>query len=294
MLSLNEQKIQVLHLEPTDACNAACPQCLRETDITFDKNNLHHLTVEQIKSIVDVDTIKNLDKMFMCGTYGDPAAGKHTLEIYHYFRTINPAITLGMNTNGGLRNTSWWRELGQLLNTQKDYVVFSIDGLADTNHIYRVNVDYEKVIANAQEFIRTGGNAHWEMLVFEHNQHQVEQAQQIAKELGFKWFRAKVTKRFNVAPVEFLQPPKGWINPLVTDGNIDCLALNDQSVYISARGLTYPCCWLGANTNYTLDTFKDVQQSWTTINPNDICKATCTKNAVGTSFTNQWQREIEF
>lgn len=293
MLQLNDQKIQVLHLEPTDACNAACPQCLRETDITFDKNDLHHLTVEQIKSIVDVDTIKNLNKMFMCGTYGDPAAGKHTLEIYRYFRSITPTITLGMNTNGGLRNTDWWQELADLLNQPRDYVVFSIDGLEDTNHIYRVNVKWTKVLENAQAFIRAGGNAHWEMLVFEHNQHQVEQAQQMAKELGFKWFRAKVTKRFNVTPIEFLQPPKGWVNPVVTDGTIDCLALNDQSVYISAKGMVYPCCWLGANTKYTLDTFTDIQQSWVTV-PNDICKATCTKNAVGTSFTNQWQKEIEF
>jgi hypothetical protein len=293
MLQLNDQKIQVLHLEPTDACNAACPQCLRETDITFDKNDLHHLTVEQIKSIVDVDTIKNLDKMFMCGDYGDPAAGKHTLEIYRYFRSINPTITLGMNTNGGLRNIDWWQEIASTLNQPRDYVVFSIDGLEDTNHIYRVNVKWAKVLENAQAFIRAGGIAHWEMLVFEYNQHQVEQAQQMAKELGFKWFRAKITKRYNIATVGFLQPPKGWVSPVVTDGIIDCLALNDRSVYISAKGMVYPCCWLGANTKYTLDTFNDVQQSWATF-PNDICKATCTKNAVGTSFTNQWQKEIGF
>jgi len=293
MLKLNDQKIQVLHLEPTDACNAACPQCLRETDITFDKNDLHHLTVEQIKSIVDVDTIKNLNKMFMCGTYGDPAAGKHTLEIYRYFRKINPTITLGMNTNGGLRSTAWWTELGQLLNTQKDYAIFSIDGLADTNHIYRVNVDYKKVINNAQAFIRAGGNAHWEMLVFEHNQHQVDLAKNLAKELGFKWFRAKVSNRFNVSPVEFLQPPQGWNDPIVSKGNISCRALEESSIYISAKGIIYPCCWMGPTKN-SIDEFDNIQKSWNSPAPNFICATTCTKNIKGTSFTNQWQREVEF
>ena len=79
MLKLANQDIKILHIEPTDACNAACPQCARETDTTFDKNDLHHLSVDQIKTLVNDDVIHGLDKMFMCGTYGDPAAGKHTL-----------------------------------------------------------------------------------------------------------------------------------------------------------------------------------------------------------------------
>ena len=43
MLKLASQDVKILHLEPTDACNAACPQCSRETDTTFDKNNLHQM-----------------------------------------------------------------------------------------------------------------------------------------------------------------------------------------------------------------------------------------------------------
>jgi MoaA/NifB/PqqE/SkfB family radical SAM enzyme len=294
MLKLANQDVRILHIEPTDACNAACPQCARETNQTFDKNDLHHLTVDQIKKIVDEDTIHQLSKIYMCGNYGDPAAGKHTLEIYRYFRKINPSITLGMNTNGGLRNIGWWNDLGQLLNTQKDYVVFSIDGLADTNHIYRINVDYQKVINNARSFIKTGGRAHWEMLVFEHNQHQVDQAQELAKELGFKWFRAKVSRRFNIQPIAFLNPPSGWQDPSVEKGMISCQALEESVVYVSARGLVYPCCWLGHTQTKTIDKFASIQKSWDTEMPYKVCADTCTKNVIGTSFTNQWQREVEF
>ena len=293
MLKLANQDIKVLHIEPTDACNAACPQCARETDTTFDKNNLHHLTVEQIKKLVDDDTICNLDKMFMCGDYGDPAAGKHTLEIYKYFRQLNPTITLGINTNGGIRNTDWWRQLGSILNTQKDYAVFSLDGLSDTNHIYRVNVNFDKVISNARTFIDAGGNAHWEMLVFDYNKHQVDQAEQLAKDLGFKWFRAKISKRFKTHPIEFLNPPEEWKDPIVSEGKIQCQAIEESSLYISAKGIIYPCCWLGTSEN-SIDKFDDIQQSWYSDTPNNICVATCTKNVSGTSFTNQWQREVEF
>lgn len=289
--------IKVLHIESTDACNAACPQCARETDTTFNKNVLHHLTVDQIKKLVSEDVIRNLDKMFMCGDYGDPAAGKHTLEIFKYFRSVNPKIILGMNTNGGLRSTNWWKELATVMHQHstapQEYVVWSIDGLADTNHIYRINTDWNKIIENAQAFIQAGGLAHWEMLVFKHNEHQVDQAQQLARELGFKWFRAKVSKRFNSTPISFLQSPSGWANPTVTSGTIECAALKDQSLYISAKGIMHPCCWLGT-TSHTINDFTNIQQSWLSLNPNNICVNTCTKNKLGTSFTNQWQREIEF
>ena len=284
---------KILHLESTDACNAACPQCGRETDTTFDKNNLHHLTVEQIKSIVDVDTIRNLNKMFMCGNYGDPAAGKHTLEIYRYFRSINPTITLGMNTNGGLRSTDWWKELAGILNQPQDYVVFSIDGLEDTNHIYRVNVNWTKVLENTKAFIDAGGSAHWDMLVFEHNQHQVGRAEYLAKEIGFTWFRAKVSKRHSQTPILFLHPPVGWKDPVVSEGHIECHALKESSIYVSAKGTVYPCCWLGYTTEHTIETFDSIQASWAD-RPLKICSDTCRQTKLGTSFTNQWQKEIDF
>jgi MoaA/NifB/PqqE/SkfB family radical SAM enzyme len=293
MLKLADQDVRVLHIEPTDACNAACPQCLRETDLTFDKSDLHHLTLEKIKTLVTDDDIRELNKMFMCGNYGDPAAGRHTLEIYRYFRSINPDIVLGMNTNGGLRNVDWWTELAGILNQPQDYVVFSIDGLADTNHVYRINVKWNKIIENAQAFINAGGSAHWDMLVFEHNQHQVNSAEYMAGMYGFKWFRAKVSKRHSVTPVSFLNPPVGWKDPVVASGTIECYALKESSVYISARGTVYPCCWLGYNGEHTLATFNSIQDSWTT-SPLKTCAETCTVNNNGTSFTNQWQREVAF
>jgi MoaA/NifB/PqqE/SkfB family radical SAM enzyme len=290
-MALTLTQFKILHLEPTDACQAACPQCAREVDTTFDKTNIHHLTVDRINELFTEQQIKHLDKMFMCGDYGDPAAGKHTLEIFKYFRRVNPTITLGMNTNGGLRDSKWWRELAGIMTGEKDYVVFSIDGLEDTNHIYRINVDWSKVIDNVNTFITAGGNAQWDMLVFDHNKHQVDHCEARARKLGFNWFRAKVSRRHDFVPIDFLKRPNGWANPTVTEGHISCQALEEQSIYLSANGVSYPCCYLGT-TSHTLDQFDSIQESWNT-EPNETCKITCTKLNNGTSHSNQWQREIE-
>jgi hypothetical protein len=278
--------IKVLHLEPTDVCQAACSQCARETDTAFDKRQQHHLDMWKILQVFDADRVAKLDKMFMCGVYGDPAAGKHTLNIYREFRKLNPQIVLGMNTNGALQNTLWWHELGTMFNQSQDYVVFSIDGLESTNNVYRRGVDWRKLMFNAQAFVEAGGSAHWDMLVYRHNQHQVEECEQLAKSLGFKWFRAKVSKRgFD----QVLQAPTGWNIPSKEMGTISCHALKEQSMYIDAQGLARPCCWLSKGA---ID-FDEIQRSWTDSNPNTTCASTCgTVNQV-TAFESQWQRTVQ-
>jgi MoaA/NifB/PqqE/SkfB family radical SAM enzyme len=287
---------KVLHLEVTDVCQAACPQCGREVDPAFDKKQKHHLTVEQLKSMFSEDFIRNLDKMFMCGNYGDPAASPHTIEIFKYFRSINPNLTLGMNTNGAINNKDWWIKLANVLTGPTDFVVFSIDGLEDTNHIYRKNVVWAKLIENAAAFINAGGPAQWEMLIYEHNQHQVNAAEELARSMGFFWFRTKVSKRFTTAPITFLNPPKNYNLPNVKKlQKIDCHALNEQSVYVSATGRLLPCCWFGAEVFSLDDHAEQLLSDWNKIptswdsNPHRICTNTCGLDESGTSFSKQWQ-----
>lgn len=288
------ENIKILHIEPTNLCNAACPQCAREVDQTFKSSKVQHLTVDAVKQLFDLNFIRNLDKMFMCGNYGDPAAGKHTLEIFKYFRSINPTITLGMNTNGGLRSAKWWRELANILNQPKDYVVWSIDGLQDTNHLYRIDVNWHTLIRNARAFISAGGNAHWDMLVFEHNQHQVDAVELYAQQIGFKWFRVKVSNRHELAPVSFLSVPKNWKISTKTSNKIRCRALEEKSLYVAADRTVYPCCWLGSLDKHSIDEFETIKQSWTSDNPNPTCKFTCSINDTDTNnFVDQWQREVE-
>jgi MoaA/NifB/PqqE/SkfB family radical SAM enzyme len=284
------RNIKVLHLEPTDVCQAACALCARETDANFRKDQQHHLAMHKILQVFDADQIAALDKMFMCGNYGDPAAGKHTLDIYQEFRKLAPNIVLGMNTNGGLQSTLWWHELGRIFKQPRDYVVFSVDGLEDTNQVYRKNVNWAKLMANAEAYIAAGGSAHWDMLVYQHNQHQVDACEQLARDMGFTWFRAKVSKR---GFTDQLQKPTGWQLPNVTSTTISCHALKEQSAFIDAQGRMSPCCWLGARQQNFITDFEMVQSSWTSLQPVITCIDTCGTSRGSSSFTNQWQREIQ-
>ena len=297
-MQFNRDNVRVLHLESTTVCNAACPQCARE-DASLYNDALHRaeLTVAKIKELFSVPFIEKLEKVFMCGDFGDPAANHNTLEILEYFRSINPSITLGMNTNGSIQNTQWWSKLGKLFSNPLDYCVFSIDGLADTNHIYRVNTRFEKIIKNAGAFIQNGGKAHWDMLVFAHNEHQVESARDLARELGFTHFRSKVSKRFVSIPVVGLEPPASFTLPNISEPTcVDCFILKEKSMYVAATGEVFPCCWTG-NYVFARDNSLDqllknnFEKLFSTMDtaPHPVCLSTCgVKDNTNSSFENQW------
>jgi hypothetical protein len=195
-----------------------------------------------------------------------------------------------MNTNGAIQNPVWWQSLGEIFHRQQDYVVFSIDGLEDTNHIYRKEVDWIKLISNAKAYISTGASAHWDMLVYQHNEHQVDACEKLSRDLGFTWFRAKISKR--ELPINF-ERPLSWKPAYpgsVTD--ISCHALNEKSTFIDAQGRAFACCWLG-DDQVELD-FDLVQSTWKSKSPHPICAKNCGISQSGQSlFQQQWRREIQ-
>ena len=181
---------------------------------------------------------------------------------------------------GSAKKSDWWSRLATIFQN-KGYVVFGIDGLEDTNHIYRRNTNWNKIIENATSFINAGGRARWDFIVFKHNEHQIEEARDLAERLGFEQFRTKKTGRFfsneklkgkDVQPVMnrnekieyYIEKPLnseyqnnslkkendivlnfGSMENYLDKTEISCKALDKNEIYISAEGLVFPCCWIG-------------------------------------------------
>jgi MoaA/NifB/PqqE/SkfB family radical SAM enzyme len=193
--------ITQVHWEPTDKCNSACPMCPRYDSMGFEISTLKNTewTLAGFKAAWPVEFIKDLWKILACGNFGDPCACKEFVDIYEYCRQVSPGIGLACNTNGSLRNPAWWSRLGAVMREDQNkgnYCTFSLDGLEDTNHLYRRNTNWKKIMENAQAFIDAGGIAHWDYIVFEHNEHQVDEARELAIKMGFKNFNVKKTTRW--------------------------------------------------------------------------------------------------
>jgi len=205
-------EIGVLHLELTSRCNALCPMCARTTGLDHDGEllkkrddlplidtdpQLLHDMLEDMKPFVP-------NHVFINGNFGDPIMYPHLLEVIKMYKDAGvPQITL--STNGGVHKEDWWIELANIMK-KPDKVIFAIDGLEDTNHLYRVNTKWDIIMRNAKAFINAGGIARWDYIAFAHNEHQIEDARKLAEEMGFVKFRYKKSNRY-VIPKDYSADP---------------------------------------------------------------------------------------
>tara|TARA_X000001036_G_C20647870_1_gene793789 strand:+ start:585 stop:1649 length:1065 start_codon:yes stop_codon:yes gene_type:complete len=301
----NYADIKTIHLEITQNCQAACPMCDRNMngEGINPHINLDELSLKDCMDIFPPKFISQLDTMYMCGNLGDPIIAKDTLEVFDYFRQNNSTMWLSMNTNAGAKNVEWWKKLAKTIG-KKGAVIFSVDGLSDTNHLYRQNVVWNNVERNMRAFIEAGGRARWDFLIFEHNQHQVEEAQELANKWGCEKFVAKKTGRFitqdsqkkeshqavskkgqNTA--ELKKPDPKYQNKALKKqdiiikkyGSMDAYydvapikpkCVDKKEIYVSAEGLVLPCCWTAGRMYKWWHKDPYVEQIWDFIDKDKI------------------------
>jgi MoaA/NifB/PqqE/SkfB family radical SAM enzyme len=281
------EQIRHVHLEPTTRCNASCPMCARNTrGVTAPGLRLSELGLTDVRAIFPEAFLAQTTGFDLCGAYGDPALASQLVEIVAYVRSASPRCMITVYSNGGVQTQAWWERLAAALG-EPARVVFAIDGIGETNAIYRRGVKFEKVMDNARAFIAAGGAARWEFLAFRHNEHEIESARELSREMGFEQFSVKKTDRFlqptyeyvpeyrehqdlerfpvfdgKGAVVSYLEPPKnpdlvnkttlnrrdllerfGTLDALFAATAIQCRVLNTSSVFVSAQGYVFPCCW---------------------------------------------------
>jgi MoaA/NifB/PqqE/SkfB family radical SAM enzyme len=208
---ISSKDIKGLHIEPTSKCNAACPMCARNLwgAVTSDWLVEKDITFSDLKKMVSPEFIKQLDYVVFCGNLGDPIVNPELLQMVEYVQTHKEKYNafgfdyheewghdpypaqINIHTNGGIRNSDFWYQLGEVMGPNPNRVIFSIDGLEDTNHIYRRRVKWKNVINSVTNFKRGGGRAVWEYLVFKHNEHQIEEARKLSEDLGVDEFLVK-------------------------------------------------------------------------------------------------------
>ena len=152
---------------------------------------------------------------------------------------LNPYITLKSLPVKWFEDNITPTQIKQL---NKIFFCGNVGDPASAPELIQIAEYFKKHIENAMSFISTGARAHWDMLVFEHNKHQVDEAKDLAKEMGFRWFRAKETDRWDTYTSNLgILPANEFTNKTYTN-NITCEKDRDNSVFLDYTGKLWPCC----------------------------------------------------
>ena len=275
--NLNLNQVQTIQVEPTSHCNSSCPHCPRfnfydqgfSDGTLLPELKLTHMDIKILENL-EINDLQNLKSVILEGDKGDPLMHPDIMFICEKFCEAPSMPHVSMITNGSIRSSKWWSNLAS-----KDFknlqVTFSIDGLEDTNHLYRIGLDYNKVISNAQSFIESGGYAIWKCIVFKHNIHQIEKIKELSNKLGFaelilvesdktrykgddKWLVKNHDTTYNLEWVPYVDTRIKFSDKRVrkqpTRINYQFLCPNRDAglFYISHQNYLIPCCMMHGDT----------------------------------------------
>ena len=241
------------HVEPTSKCTLECPLCSRTWFYeTFKRRNLHEINIDHLANFVGPNA-----SVSMCGNNGDPIYHSQFIDLCRKLKKNNCNIFI--TTNGSAKPKSWWEDLNSVLDSN-DKLRFSIDGLEDTNHIYRKNAKWKSIMDAVKILEQRKCITVWKFIVFKHNQHQIEKARQLSKKLGFDHFQVEHSDRWlneqDLMPDEKFVDQSYKISQKIladtkytTEMSPKCLkdGKPQNSLYIDAEGDFYPCCWMGSH-----------------------------------------------
>jgi MoaA/NifB/PqqE/SkfB family radical SAM enzyme len=269
-------KINTVHIELTDKCQAACPMCLRNTYGAGERPHIKNteITLNQFVKWFPVEFLKDLTYFYACGNNGDPLLAKDCLEIFEYVANSS-TCGLSIHTNGSLRSKAWWTRAGEVLGS-RGTIVFAIDGFKGEHELYRRNTNWDKIIENAKTFIAAGGRAKADCIVFKHNEDRIEELEQFLYSIGFEHVNLKPTERFygkaefpvyndKFEQIHIIHPPTNskWkrdvvkpnfvklVDKQVLQGILDNVEIKNpecyrgENIYVNSVGNIFPCCIIG-------------------------------------------------
>lgn len=234
-----------LHLELTNRCVLRCPACPRTTwhDLLKKPVPRNDLDFHDLDRFLDCDTGRQIDKFLLCGDYGDAIYYPKLFDFLSWFRGTKK---YWIHTNGSHQPEKFWHQLSEML-TKDDRITFAIDGLADTNAVYRINSNWHTIMRAVDIMARGPATVHWKTIVFSYNYRDLEKIKKMAQEKGCE-FTAEKTHRYGneslIPPDDFIEKNHVYKHQFASDHTIEIEPRCMQSNTVGCDGIFYPCDWI--------------------------------------------------
>ncbi|NML19906.1 radical SAM protein [Pseudoflavitalea sp. G-6-1-2] len=241
-----------ISFEPTTSCNLRCPECpsglrafTRPTGML--QNNFFRDTIDQLAP----------DLFYLVFYFqGEPYLNPAFLDMVKY--ASDKGIYTATSTNAHYLTDA---NAKKTIESGLDRLIISIDGTTqDTYQSYRVGGKLNKVLEGARNIVKWKKEMNsktpfvfFQFLVVKHNEHQIEEIKQLAKEIGVDEVRFKTAQVYdyendpnNLIPTneKYSRYKKNSSGEYEFKNNLSnhCWRLWHATV-ISWDGLVVPCCF---------------------------------------------------
>ena len=183
-----------LDIELTTRCRLSCTKCIRTKLNAEGELKIFDFPVDQFKRICESKIYRS---MFFGGTYGDCIYHPNFPELVKIAKSNG--ILIVIHTNGSGKSLDWWKSIFMLMD-KNDCINIAMDGFKETAGIYRVNFTEKDFYKNIEIFklakIR-GIRREWTYIPMRFNEHQIEDARKLAKEIDVRFIIKKSERWYN-------------------------------------------------------------------------------------------------
>lgn len=234
-----------LHIETTNRCTLKCPACPRTVwqNLIGQPIVKSDINIDHLDHFLDCDSGKNIEHFELCGDYGDTIYYPKLFDFIKHFRHKNFRI----HTNGSYKNTEWWNDLNKLL-TDKDEIIFAIDGIGKENEKYRINSNWPSIETGINIMTKGPAKVIMKTLLFDFNYENLNQLKDYANQKGMQWITEK-THRFGDKKLipkdeKFVDTKEmykeNYENQIPMEIKPQCL----KSAVVTCDGYFMPCDWI--------------------------------------------------
>ncbi len=178
----------LLIIDPCNYCNLRCPLCPTGLG-TLDRPQ-KMLSLEHFQRYFD-PVADYLFEAYL-HNWGESLLNKNVYKMIAHAQSRNVGTNLSTNFSETASS-----DLDNLLDSGLEYLIVSLDGTSQESYgEYRIRGKFDNVIGNLAEIVRrrnarklTNPTIEWQFIVMKQNEHQIEEAERLAKQIGVDLLR---------------------------------------------------------------------------------------------------------
>ena len=193
---IKNQKLSSPNMDLSHRCILRCPQCLRQKVEGLPRiKRSFDIGKPEFRKILNYYD----NQITFCGQISDPIYHPDFLAFLEMMDGLGKGLrvaTNGTNDKSGNMDDKWW-EKAYSYGLGENCWYFGVDGLDKKSELYRIGSNFEQVGETMKMGVQAGHPIVWQYIIFGYNEHEIEQAKEIAHKEGITLLLIKTNRGFD-------------------------------------------------------------------------------------------------